>query len=184
MKRQMLMILGLAVIGGLFMGAFQEAVAAPELIGAPKCKMCHGSKTGDQYKIWGGSAHAGAFETLGTPEAKKIAEEKGVGDPQKAADCLKCHATQAFLGGDVKVNAKGKYADAEGVGCEACHGAGSDYKSKKVMVDHDAAVAAGMIIPKGAEFCQKCHNETSPTFKAFDYEKQWAAIAHPVPEKK
>ena len=183
MKKQMVMSMTLVVMGIFLVGTAAVALAGHEIIGAPKCKMCHKSKTGDQWAKWETSKHAGAFATLASEEAKKIAAEKGLGDPQKEEACLKCHATQAFLGRDVVVNAKGKYLDTEGVGCEVCHGAGSDYKSKKVMVDHDAAIAAGMELNKTEEFCVKCHNEESPTFVSFDFEKQWAEIAHPVPEK-
>ena len=181
MKRQLLTIVCLVFVSGLMLGAAQTALAeGHELIGAPKCKMCHKAKTGDQWKIWTESKHAKAFETLGTPEAKKIAEEKGLGDPQKAEACLKCHVTHAFVGRDVVINKKAKYEDSEGVGCEACHGPGSDYKSKKIMQDREQAVANGLWLEKNVEHCQKCHNEESPTYKPFDFEKRWAEIAHPV----
>ncbi len=85
------------------------------------------------------------------------------------------------MGAEAVVSAKGKYADTEGVGCEACHGPGSDYKSKKIMTNPEAHEAAGLMIVKTAEACAKCHNEESPTFKDFDFEKRWAEIAHPVP---
>ena len=182
MSRKLIAFVALAIVGGLMTGMVSDAVAGHELIGAPKCKMCHKAKTGDQWAAWETSAHAGAFETLASDESKAIAAEKGLGDPQKEEACLKCHATQAFLGRDVVVNAKGKYVDAEGVGCEACHGAGSDYKSKKVMVDSEAAMAAGLVMDKSEEFCVKCHNEESPTFKGFDFAARWKEIAHPVPE--
>jgi hypothetical protein len=157
------------------------AVAAPEIIGAPKCKACHRAKTGDQWTIWTESAHAGAFETLASEESKKIAAESGLGDPQTEDACLKCHATGPNLGSDVVVNDKAKYSHSEGVGCESCHGPGSDYKSSKVMKDPEAARAAGLIAVKTAEGCTQCHNEESPTFLGFDFEQRWAEIAHPVP---
>ena len=182
MSRKLIAFVALAIVGGLMTGMVSDAVAGHELIGAPKCKMCHKAKTGDQWAKWEGSKHAGAFATLGTDAAKAVATEKGLGDPQKEEACLKCHATQAFLGRDVVVDAKGKYEDAEGVGCEACHGPGSDYKSKKVMEDSEAAKAAGLVMDKSEEFCVKCHNEESPTFKGFVFADRWAEIAHPVPE--
>ena len=181
MSRKLLAFVALAIVGGLMTGLVSDAVAGHELIGAPKCKMCHKAKTGDQWKIWTESAHAGAFTTLGSDESKAIATEMGLGDPQTEEACLKCHTTQGFLGRDVVVNAKGKYKDDEGVGCEACHGLGSDYKSKKVMSDPEAAKAAGLVMPKSEEFCVKCHNEESPTFKAFDFAANWEKIEHPVP---
>ncbi|MFH1842721.1 MAG: cytochrome C554, partial [bacterium] len=73
------------------------------------------------------------------------------------------------------------YDITEGVGCEACHGAGSAYKSNKVMKDHAAAVAAGLI-EITVDHCLQCHNEKSPIHKEFVYEEALAAIAHPVPE--
>ena len=183
MKKQVLMSITLIAVGIFLLGMASVAFAGHEIVGAPKCKSCHKSKTGDQWAKWEGSKHAGAFATLGTDAAKKIATEKGLGDPQTEEACLKCHVTQAFLGRDVVINVKNKYLDSEGVGCEACHGAGSDYKSKKVMKDHDASVAAGMIRDKSEEFCVKCHNEESPTFTGFVFADRWAEIAHPVPEK-
>lgn len=182
MKRHLIMVVSLAVLGGFFLGMASEAVAGHELVGASKCKSCH-KKIGNPYALWLKSEHAKAFETLASPEAKKIAADKGLGDPQKEEACLKCHVSRVFLG-DPAVNAKGKYTDAEGVGCEACHGAGSDYKKKKIMKDHDAAIANGLIIEKTEAHCTKCHNEESPTFKAFDFEKQWEEIKHPIVAKK
>jgi hypothetical protein len=183
MSRKIFALVAIAVVGGLMTGMVSDAVAGHELIGSPKCKMCHKAKTGDQWKIWEESAHARAYVTLASEESKKIAADMGLGDPQKEEACLKCHATQAFLGRDVVVNAKGKYTDEEGVGCEACHGPGSDYKSKKVMSDSEAAKAAGLVMEKNEAHCAQCHNEESPTFKGFDFAARWEEVKHPVPEK-
>ena len=47
-------------------------------IGVKSCVMCHKSeKQGEQLKIWEGSKHAGAYETLKSEESNKIAKEKG-----------------------------------------------------------------------------------------------------------
>lgn len=181
MSRKLLIFVAVVVVGGFMTGLVTTAMAAPEIIGAPGCKMCHKAKTGDQWAKWEGSKHAGAFATLATEEAKKIAAEKGLGDPQTEAACLKCHATKAFLGPEVALSATTKYVDAEGVGCEACHGAGSDYKSKNVMEDSAAAKAAGLIMDKTEASCTKCHNAESPTFKGFDFAARWKEIEHPVP---
>ena len=151
------------------------------IVGVKKCGMCHKAKTGDQLGIWKKSKHAHAYETLKGEEAIAIAKEKGLGNPWEEAECLGCHTTQHFTG--AKLAAKSKYVIEEGVSCEACHGPGSAYKSRKIMKDHDAAVANGLVLPD-EKFCLKCHNEKSPTFKGFDYKERWAEIAHPVPEKK
>ncbi len=166
---------------GLLVGGWQAvAVAADgaEIIGAGKCKMCHkGAKKGEQFEIWDKSAHSGAFATLASEAALAIGKEKGIENPQEAPECLACHTTSGFLS-DVATTAK--YDPAAGVGCEACHGAGSLYKKNKVMKDREASLAAGLIIPDEAT-CLKCHNENSPTFTEFDFAARWALIVHPIP---
>jgi hypothetical protein len=181
MIKQLLNSLFLIVLGGLMLTMTQEAVAEPEIIGAPKCKSCHKAKTGDQWKVWTESTHARAFETLASDEAKKIAADQGLGNPQTELACLKCHATKASLGDGIVVSAKGKYSDNEGVGCESCHGPGSDYRPRKIMQDPDAARAAGLVMTKTAGGCTNCHNKESATFKGFEFKARWADIAHPVP---
>ena len=165
---------------GLIGGAnAEEATPAAQYVGGETCaKICHKSaKQGTQLKIWQASAHAKAFETLGTPEAKKIAAEKGIADPQKADACLKCHVTAPGVSDDLK---GAKFANDEGVGCERCHGPGSLYKKRSVMKDREKAVANGLLIPD-EKTCLGCHNEESPTYKAFNYEEFLKKIAHPKP---
>ncbi len=177
--KKILTILGLLAVAVM---VATTALAADEhtLIGTKKCGMCHKAKTGDQYGIWQKSKHAHAYETLKSEESIAIAKKKGLGNPWEEEECLACHTTQHFT--KAKTAARSKYVLEEGVGCEACHGPGSDYKSRKVMKDHDAAVAAGLMFPD-EKFCLKCHNEKSPTFKGFDYKERWAQIAHPLPDK-
>lgn len=152
--------------------------------GVVTCKACHMvPKSGAQYKIWAKSPHANAYEALASPEAKEIAKKMGIEDPQKSAKCLKCHVT-AF---GVSDKLKGpKLTLEEGVSCEACHGAGSAYKSRTVMLELYEGKADpakyGLVIPD-EKTCVKCHNEESPTFKGFDYKKMVAQIAHPIPKQ-
>ena len=162
------------------LGAQEETQRSFE--GAGNCKMCHNTaKMGKIYTTWSETAHARAFETLGTDAAKKIAAEKGIEDPQKADACLKCHVTGH--GVDAEFHGK-KYDATEGVSCESCHGAGGDYWKKKTM----EAITAGEI--KGASVglvtpdektCVGCHNEESPTYKEFKFDEMWAKIAHAKP---
>lgn len=170
--------------------AFAQEAKKPEaaapakahaFVGTDGCKLCHKlAAKGDQYGKWLASPHAKAFETLGTEAAMKVATAKGLkGNPQELPECLSCHVT-AF---GVKAELLGpKFKKEEGVGCESCHGAGADYKDKKTMEDHAAAMAAGLVMPT-AETCKTCHNEKSPTYKAFDFTKAAALIAHPNPAK-
>jgi len=189
-----ILIPALVVVSALFLSGpvFSEEPAskgketekATAYVGAAKCKMCHSKEaTGDQYKLWKASPHAGAFETLASEQAMKVAKEAGVeGNPQESAACLGCHTTGATAAADLteKLNPE------DGVSCEACHGPGADYQNMKVM----KAIFAGETDPASVglmdpskELCQGCHNEKSPTFKSFDFEKAVAKIAHPYPKE-
>ena len=172
-----------------------------EYVGNAKCKMCHKKvESGEQFAKWAAGPHATAFETLESDESAKIAREKGIeGNAWEAPECLKCHVTGFGDGGyevkcdkfwnpaeDDKAGAKAvkRMKGLEAVGCEACHGPGSKYKSKKVKL----AVIAGEIkassvglLEVNEETCTVCHNEESPTYKSFNYEEKAAEIAHPKP---
>ncbi|OGU58652.1 MAG: cytochrome C554 [Ignavibacteria bacterium RBG_13_36_8] len=155
-------------------------------VGYKACTMCHKSdKQGEQEKIWEGSKHSKAFEVLKSEEAEKIAGEKGLKTKAfEAKECLKCHVTA--YGVDASLLEK-KFNVEDGVQCEACHGAGSEYKSMKTMKDHASAVAAGLADLKDTKnikkLCETCHNSESPTFKEFKFEEMWAKIKHPIPNK-
>ena len=150
-----------------------------QYVGNKKCKTCHSSdKKGAQYKSWEASKHAKAYEVLASEEAKKIAQAKGIADPQKDAQCLKCHVTG--YGVDAKLLGEG-YKMEEGVGCESCHGAGGDYKG--VMKDSAKSKENGLIEPN-EDACKKCHNDKSPTFKEFKFDEMVKKIAHPNPANK
>ncbi len=154
-----------------------------QYIGADKCKTCHKKeKDGKQYLVWKDGPHAKAMETLASPEAFKIAKEKGIADPTKDPDCLKCHSTFASLKPE-QLHAKGKLTLKEGVSCESCHGAGGDYRKKKIMKDQKKSIAKGLVIPD-EKVCKNCHNDKSPTFESFDYEEFSDKIKHPRPAKK
>lgn len=154
---------------------------APQYIGVKSCGMCHKSDSkGNQLAQWESSRHSKAFETLATDKALKIGEEVGLDvPPQQSADCLRCHVTGH---GEKEELFAASFKPEQGVQCESCHGAGSKYKSIKVMKDREASIAAGLVIPNEAT-CTKCHNEDSPTFESFDFEKMWALIMHPNPQK-
>ncbi|MCG8606455.1 cytochrome c family protein [bacterium] len=153
--------------------------------GVATCKACHMTKkSGAQYKLWQKGPHAKAFKTLQTPEAIALAKSKGIEDPASADECLKCHVTAH--GVDAKlVGAKLKIE--EGVGCESCHGPGSEYKPKKIITGiYEGRLKAadyGLIKPVTEEVCVACHNKESPTYKKFVFEERVAEIAHPVPKK-
>jgi hypothetical protein len=182
MKKSVLLGVAAAVALAAAM-AHAEGAAKHQFVGAAKCKMCHNTeKQGKIFDKWMASKHAKAFTTLASEESKKIATAKGIADPQKADACLKCHVTGH---GAAPEQLSAKWAAAEGVTCESCHGAGGDYWKNEVM----KAVAAGTT--KGADVglvskpdektCTGCHNAESPTFKAFVFKEMWAKIEHSIP---
>lgn len=182
-------VLGLCVAVVLLFGqlaaqetAKKEAAASFTYVGSAKCKTCHSSaKSGGQYKLWEASSHAKAFAVLQTEEANKIATEKGLKVPAaEAPECLACHTT----GHGAAAEVRGAVTNEEGVGCEACHGPGSEYYKmtamKKAYAGEIEGASVGLMTVDEAS-CKTCHNEKSPTFKGFDFAKQAAMIAHPVP---
>ncbi|HEU4402521.1 MAG TPA: cytochrome c family protein [Candidatus Polarisedimenticolia bacterium] len=161
-------------------GAAAADVPAHNYVGADKCKMCHNSPAkGAQYTKWAESKHSKAFATLASEEAKKVAAAKGIADPQKAPECLRCHVSGSGAPAEKLTD---KYKAQDGVSCEGCHGPGGDYWQMAVMKDQAKAVAAGLVIPSEAT-CKECHNADGPTFKGFDFASMKAKIAHPNPAK-
>ncbi len=169
----------------------QDADEAHEFTGARKCKSCHEKEPiGNQYAVWLESGHAKALESLATDQAKKWGADAGVADPQTDDKCVKCHVT-AF-GVDEELLGI-KFTREEGVSCEACHGAGRDYRKKAVMMDPDKSRAKGLISIT-EKTCTACHTDESPAWDpkrytlangsttGFDYEQAVKLIAHPVPE--
>ena len=180
---------------------YSEARAdPPAYVGVKTCAKCHKKeKHGEQLGIWRKSQHAEAYRTLGGEKAKKQAAQLGVtGDPQQAAACLVCHTT-AF--GAPATRLKKKFKVIDGVQCEACHGAGSNYKKKKTMKligeergpdgkgDSATARNTGLVIP-GEQTCKTCHAKQTkrngqvfrnPNYKAFDFGEMYKKIKHEKP---
>lgn len=159
------LLISLALIMVLAISGFAQDHAYTDV---NKCKMCHQRERGGMiYEKWAESAHAKAFETLGSEAALAIAA-----DAQTNPNCLKCHVTGGGAAEGVD--------NANGVSCEACHGAGGDYWKKSVMEDREAAIAAGMVAAP-QDGCIQCHNEESPTFKGFDFPTYFEKIKHDLP---
>jgi formate-dependent nitrite reductase cytochrome c552 subunit len=124
-------------------------------VGETKCKTCHKA----QYESWGKSKHANAWAALKPEEQAK-------------PECAECHITGKTESDSLLVN----------VGCESCHGPGSEYKSMKAMKDHALASAAGLL-PINEATCVRCHNKKSPNFKPFNYAEALKAGVHDHPAK-
>jgi len=167
MKRPTLAVGLLTALFAIWAMSASAAEKKHEFVGAKKCKVCHKA----EFKAWAETPHAKAFDKLSDEEKKK-------------SECVACHTTGT--------TAKGILL--EGIQCEACHGAGKDYKSPKIMskkkwkADPEGhlkmAIEAGLVYPPDEKVCQKCHHkEGNPNFKPFDFEKRKGKV-HPVPKKK
>ena len=126
-----------------------------EYVGEKKCKMCHK----EQFTTWAETKHAKAWESLKPEEQKK-------------EECIGCHSTGVDKSDSLLV----------GVGCEACHGPGSKYKSKKAMEDPKLAAEAGLV-PVTEAMCVRCHNPASPTYKEFKFADALKIGVHAHPAK-
>ena len=149
-------------------------------IGSHTCGECHkGPAKGYQFSKWRISTHAQAYSVLATDRTCKIAKKEDLKvDPQSSPKCLKCHSTAYHepAKGEVEF-----FSLIEGVGCEACHGAGSSYYPEAIMTDTRAAKTAGLK-KVTCETCLECHKDTKD--KPFDYEKELKKIAHPTESPK
>lgn len=147
-RKLLAILLALAIIAAFTTAVMAEEKAdakkAHDFIGAKKCKMCHKQ----QYASWEKTKMAKALDLL-KPEEQK--------DPK----CAPCHMTGTSVKGVLL----------EGVQCEACHGAGADYKKKKIMKDKKLAMENGLM-EVTEEVCLKCHiKEGNPNYKEFDFAK-------------
>ena len=147
-------------------------------VGVSKCKMCHNTPTwGKIYDKWSATKHATAYAALASEQAKALAKGMKIEDAQKSAKCLVCHAT----GYDAPAKLKGTTLTLEeGVSCEVCHGPAGDYLASHIKKDKTLAKADGLMKPT-EEFCVKCHNKNSPTFKEFKYAEAIKLVEHHKP---
>ncbi len=161
----------------------------PAYIGSKKCKACHKA----QYTSWEEGRKAKSMDTLMPgkfAEAKTAHNLDPAKDYTKDESCLKCHTTgYGHEGGYAIPDAADEKAvkqakNLEGVGCESCHGPGSAYKDlhkdikkEKRTYKFEEMVKAGQWKIEQAK-CEQCHNEKSPTFKGFDFEKQKMDSSH------
>jgi len=171
--------LSLVPLAAASMGGGKE----PMFTGAQACGTCHsGPEMGHQFSKWRLSAHAKAYASLALPESKEIVRLSGITEePHKAKMCLGCHATAAEAEDWEK--AEGFHLE-DGLQCEACHGAGSEYSPEPIMKDRMQAMMNGLKMPTKDD-CMICHrakgsHDAVLTRKPFDLEMAWQAIAHPT----
>ncbi|UCF37252.1 MAG: beta-propeller fold lactonase family protein [Acidobacteriota bacterium] len=147
--------------------------ARSRIVGVQVCGECHtGKDKSYQYSRWKLTPHARAYAVLATPEAYEMAQAEGIeGSPQQAEQCLSCHTTNRAN----QIPAMASYSIDEGVGCESCHGPGSEYSYEAIMIDRTSAESAGLLQPTEAT-CRPCHENAHG--KPFDYQVAWPEILH------
>jgi YVTN family beta-propeller protein len=177
-------LLWAAFVAGVSPVGAAEQFRHPVYVGTQVCGSCHdGAAMGNQLSHWLHTAHAKAYTSLAKPAAREIAKWSGIPmEPQESAMCLGCHATAAEAEPWEKDETFFLY---EGIQCEKCHGAGSEYMDELVMMDPSAAMAAGLNMPT-KEDCMNCHAEKGSHRivlgpRKFDVDQAWEAIAHPTP---
>ena len=175
-----ILCLSILIILFLCLAALPDyAYASFKYVGTEGCK-CHKSEISD----WERSKHARAFDLL-KPGKKKGAKKKANLDPEKdyttEVKCLPCHVTGLDREGGYK-NMAATPAMA-GVGCESCHGPGSEYralhKEKSLQFTKDEAKSQGATYGSlNRAVCDSCHvkkdnpyNETIDNKYSFDHGK-------------
>ncbi len=165
--------------------ALLAAPPKPVYVGSKACGACHnGRSMGHQYSKWLLSKHAQGYAALSKPESREIVKVSGLrGDPWKEPICLGCHSTGASAD---ERDFDETFRVEDGLQCEACHGPGSEYMGEDVMKNREAAIQAGLKLPK-EDHCLGCHIEKgshtavlkNPTV---DIAKAIKEIAHPLPK--
>lgn len=157
-----------------------------QFVGIANCRGCHGTQAiGDQYGRWEASAHARGFTALRSDSAVRYAAGRGIAQPDSNPACLRCHTT-AFSAPQDMIAAD--FHREDGVTCEECHGAGSDYSPYAAMRDRRVFARLGGRVGSTHD-CLTCHAEAlSPDACPFQHEPFVAAvamrrIAHALPRK-
>lgn len=140
-----------------------------QYMGIKKCRMCHV----DQFASFDASSKANSWEALKAGVGVDVKKQSGLdpaADYTKDKRCLKCHSTGfGEPGGYVIPDPANKVAVAtalsrEGVGCESCHGPGSEFVNHmKDINDKERGYRREELLSAGlrasaAEACMKCHN--------------------------
>jgi hypothetical protein len=162
------LIIILCTICLVHLSGYDERGKSFTFIGSKVCRECHGiDDIGNQYKIWEKSPHSKAWVNLTAEKGIEVAKKHGITSPERDYRCLKCHATGKGVNSAII---------REGVGCEACHGPGSEYHKASIHVDYNSrdngyrrAIAAGMYPILGIKslktrekLCLSCHRKDRP----------------------
>lgn len=169
--------------------ALEPSVEPVRITGSDKCGECHQLQMlGNQQQVWQNSRHKAAYVSLQTQQAKDFAVKNNLPEPVKNEMCLSCHTTSGLY---KSFERQQSYKIEEGVGCEGCHGAGSDYSPTEVMKDEELFKRHGGVVGD-EKVCLQCHStkgnreqklsEDSCPFQSedFNYKAAFEKIKHPV----
>lgn len=169
-------------------------------VGSCSAQPCHGSARpdpaklnlwdirGDEVTVWiERDPHAQAFRVLSNERSKQMAQRLKLGVPATEAErCLRCHSPL-----DVASARDGKTTLAEGVSCEACHGAAQDWLSPHTVAGWRQRPAAekkslGLRETRNlyarTEACAACHVGAAPHDgePGDDVDHELIAAGHPA----
>ena len=171
-----LLLLAGLVYAGPARGRAADAPAGdpPFYVGAKTCKKCHYA----QHRSWQQSRMARAFESL-EPGTATTAKRKAGLDPDRDyttdPECLRCHTTgYGQPGGFVSLEETPELA---GVGCEACHGPGTEFLKVMTLQNKDHLIAEmharGLVYPPKEYICLPCHGPDNPFTAEVDPRFAW-----------
>ena len=161
----------------------QYTTLGPGSCGGDK-STCHASEFKNQV-----DKHKNSLDDMTSDDAKKYAENSGVGAAnilKGTSKCMSCHSTAIANKGDAEVE--------DGVSCESCHGPGSEYRDvhkdiPKEKGGYDNAVKTGMVdlrkFDVRAATCVRCHLTTDqkilasghPSGLKFKYSNQMKSVS-------
>jgi hypothetical protein len=168
----------------------QVHFADAKYVGSEACKKCHKYA----YEVWEKSKHAQAFHTLETATRPSLRQLDG--------ECVICHVTGfEFLTGYRNEQATPQLKN---VGCESCHGPGSEHADRKnkgrlnpqllqLMNPYKAPLnetpeQKRQRMLKLNVFCQHCHDSDNdiywndPPIKPGEPPRRWPWIDHMTPK--
>ena len=177
-----ILILGtLALVAVVYIAYRRNAGSPPRYTGVERCRVCHEAQSaGAQFKTWLAGPHARASASLQGDSARHYLAASNV-----AIDsCLGCHTT---LGRPPQNDAE-RVLNGQGVGCERCHGPGSNYATFEIMSHRTSFTANGGVVGSLKD-CYQCHAASVTTnaihcpFQRNDFnaDSAWLRIRHPLP---
>ena len=156
-----------------------DKIATPSYVGSRVCLECHSSAdSGNQYVTWLQSRHAHAYWRLASDWALYLGRLRphyqDLETPLEDDRCLLCHVTGRQ---DDDALFASTFRSEEGVGCESCHGPGSNYIDPGIMSDRAAFLVNGGRVPDDTS-CRTCHRNS----ERFDFAEWWPEVAHRRPQ--